>query len=246
MSGISREYARSNKPRHLNRRNPLSARLPKIFGDSPGVVKLHRSRKAFERIEWDFSGLPKEEQFACCFHEYLRETGAAGKEDKPWKTISPKRRKVLAKRYSAFVKRGNTFSPGEDDIQDILSAKRPRAFFVNKDGVLQIRWRGYTDAEIISSCRRWLKEHRPKGTRAKGSGQKHVDHIVALERLAITRLLHRYTPKEIDALPESAQIKREVFRGRDIFKGRKAALKFFNKFFPGNPRSFKTASQQKK
>lgn len=199
--------------------------------------------------EWDFSNIPKDEIVAACFHEYYRETGAAGSLDKPWVLLSPKRRKRLIQKYSNLAKRGDEFVPSTASVDEVLNARRPKAFYVASSGRVRIKWANFTDSEIVESFKKWLKKERPSHTRAKGSGQRFVNYNVALEGLAVMRLLHEYKPSQLVALKEWPQINGKVFRGRTGFRERTKAKILFKKLFPKpswwghEPRTCQTAAK---
>lgn len=207
-------------------------------------MKLARKPPLITRAEWDFSGLSESEITAACYHEYLRETGKAFGIDMPWACLPQGRKTRLARVYLTFQKRGLPFE-FEKDLKKILIPPAP--FSVNNRGQVRIGWT-YTDRELEKSFRRWLKINRPKSTRAKRSGDRYVNYHAALERLAITRLLHSYTPAELRKLPEWSAIKQNVIRCRDQFRERTNAIKFFQGLFPnprcwnGKPRSWETAT----
>jgi hypothetical protein len=96
----------------------------------------------------------------------------------------------------------------------------------------------FTNAEIVEAFRTWLRANRPKRWRrprnhfpAVRRGVKINDYVVALERLAIMRLLHWNTPQMLkQEFPEAWKLygrKEGVFR-REI----RGALSFYRERFP--------------
>jgi hypothetical protein len=65
--------------------------------------------------------------------------------------------------------------------------------------VVQINWGSFTNEEIIQSFRQWVKANRPEDIPAPdGKGRnKARDWRVALERLAIMRLLHEFRLRDL-------------------------------------------------
>lgn len=65
--------------------------------------------------------------------------------------------------------------------------------------IVEIGWEHHTNDQLMSAFRRWVKVARPKRVpEPDGRGQKQISWRVALERLGILRLLHRYS---LPALP---------------------------------------------
>ncbi len=73
----------------------------------------------------------------------------------------------------------------------------PKASVIWEDGteskIVQIAWEHFTNEQIIESFRDWVKKNRPKQLKKPGKqGHKYISNRVALERLGIMRLLHRF------------------------------------------------------
>gem|GEM_PF-3619107 len=73
--------------------------------------------------------------------------------------------------------------------------------------LVEINWGEFTNAQIIAAFSQWLKENNPPGvSRPDKRGHKKISHRVKLERLAILRLLNRFTLLELrGACPEAWQ-----------------------------------------
>lgn len=103
---------------------------------------------------------------------------------------------------------------------------------------LTVDFSRFSDREILQQFAVWLKANRPDVWRrpknsfpSTGRGRKLNDYRVALERLAIMRLLHWYTPGELRRnLPAAWKLygaKEDEFRRRI-----RAAQAFFREYFP--------------
>lgn len=140
------------------------------------------------------------------------------------------------------------FSPVEPcDLPEEKKEDLPRA----KAMAFTIDFSRFSDREILEHFGGWLKEHRPErwhrprhsfpGTRR---GRKLNDYRVALERLAIMRLLHWYTPGELKRhMPAAWKLygaKEDEFRRRI-----RAARVFFRECFPFLPPEEKPLSQDR-
>jgi hypothetical protein len=100
--------------------------------------------------------------------------------------------------------------------------------------VVHISWGIFTNEEIVQEFRAWVKANRPKdlpGPDGKGRN-KARDWRVALERLAMMRLLHRFRRREIAArIPEAWKL----YGKREWYKERKRAGAMFHRLFPFLP-----------
>jgi len=97
--------------------------------------------------------------------------------------------------------------------------------------VVQINWGIFTNEDIIQAFRSWVKANRPEDMPApdnKGRN-KARDWRVALERLAIMRLLHRL---RLGALPTAYPQAWRQYGRRDWYKERKRAGRMFGRLFP--------------
>jgi len=97
--------------------------------------------------------------------------------------------------------------------------------------VVQISWGLFTNEEIIQSFRKWVKANRPEDIRKPdGKGRnKARDWRVALERLGITRLLHRLRRREMEVkCPEAWKL----YGKSECYKERKRAGEMFRRLFP--------------
>lgn len=107
---------------------------------------------------------------------------------------------------------------------------------------LTIDFSRFTDEEITEAFRKWLKQRRPKEWKhprrvfpgARQRGRKLVEYRVALERLALMRLLHWFSPAELQA--ESPDAWRKIRGKEQSFRREiREAAKFFRKLFPFLP-----------
>jgi hypothetical protein len=111
----------------------------------------------------------------------------------------------------------------------------------------------FSDREILAELQQWLAAHRPKHWQrprrvfpgSKQKGRKLIEYRVAVERLGIMRLLHWYTPTELQRdMPEAwarygrkkADFRREV----------REARKFFRRLFPFLPKTELPQSEPRK
>ena len=118
--------------------------------------------------------------------------------------------------------------------------------------VVAINWADFTNDEIATYFRRWVKANRPKNAKSpSGQGHKPKDWRANLTRLAVMRLLARFTPLEIvdprrNRFPAIWETKQ--FAGRkwsDVTKwhdARREAGKLFRKLFPFLPADEKPLS----
>lgn len=172
--------------------------------------------------------------------DWLEAREIAEQAEKTWKRV-----------YSAFekVRREN---PGLSEVQLIEHGKlqpyeeiRPSLFY--EDGkevtVVEIDWQHFTNEEIIKGFRCWVKSHRPKEIPVpKRQGHKPGDWRMQLTRLAVMRLLSRFTPLQLvvgNRVPAIWETKQ--FAGRkwgDITKwhdARREGAKVFHTLFPFLP-----------
>lgn len=64
--------------------------------------------------------------------------------------------------------------------------------------IIQIGWEHHTNEQIVEAFKDWVKRNRPKDIPTPdGRGHKTISWRVALEHLAILRLLHRFTLVEL-------------------------------------------------
>jgi hypothetical protein len=72
-------------------------------------------------------------------------------------------------------------------------------------GVFRINWAAFTNEQLRDGFYSWIRDNRPRDFRAPdGRGKKTLSYRVKLERLAILRLLHRFTLDELQsACPEA-------------------------------------------
>lgn len=111
---------------------------------------------------------------------------------------------------------------------------RPSLFTPSGEvGVFTINWAAFTNEELRDGFQRWLKSNRPAQQPAPdGRGRKPRDWRVALERLAMMRLLHHFALRE---MPAKAPAAWRQFAKREWYKERKRAGEMFHKLFPFLP-----------
>jgi hypothetical protein len=74
-----------------------------------------------------------------------------------------------------------------------------------EETVVGIQWAAFTDDEIASYFRKWVKVNRPASIPAPNAqGRKRISDRVKLERLAIMRLLHQFTVAELRTIRPDA------------------------------------------
>src|ERR1035437_1808584 len=97
--------------------------------------------------------------------------------------------------------------------------------------VVQINWGLFTNEEIIQAFRQWVKANRPQDIPASdGKGRnKARDWRVALERLAIMRLLHEFRLRDMSTTCPKAW---RLYGKRECYKERKRAGQMFHRLFP--------------
>lgn len=91
----------------------------------------------------------------------------------------------------------------------------------------------YDDRTIVQAFRSWLKENRPGDCPEPSQrGRKRRDMRVALDRLGMMRLLHRFTLRQMrDCCPEAWK----ALEGYDWYKERKRVRVTFRRLFPFLP-----------
>ena len=94
-----------------------------------------------------------------------------------------------------------------------------------------INWARFTNDEIVGHFRKWLKANRPNSLRLRdGKGRnKARDWRVALERLAIMRLLHEFRLRDLSTECPKAWT---LYGKRECYKERKRAGEMFHRLFP--------------
>jgi hypothetical protein len=98
--------------------------------------------------------------------------------------------------------------------------------------MVRIAWEQHTNEQIIEAFRDWVKQNRPQQYPApSGKGHKQISQRVALERLAILRLLHHFRPTELrEQLP--AAWKKYNSANRRWRQDARKALAEFHRLFP--------------
>ena len=104
--------------------------------------------------------------------------------------------------------------------------------------VVAIEWAAFTDDEISTYFRKWVKANRPGHIPAPDrKGKKLRDWRVALNRLGTMRALHRFTFAD-HRFPRNLKERGE----KHCYAARKSALKEFGRLFPFLPKETKPVS----
>jgi hypothetical protein len=136
---------------------------------------------------------------------------------------------ALARRQNPRLSEDTLSRMGKLQFPDI----QPSVIYASgtENTLVQISWGIFTNEEIVQEFRKWVKANRPKdlpGPDGKGHN-KARDWRVALERLGMMRLLHRFRLSEIEAkLPEAWRL----YGKREWYKERKRSARTFHSFFP--------------
>lgn len=114
-----------------------------------------------------------------------------------------------------------------------LDPIRPGVFWgVPESLIVEIAWEHFTNDEIATYFRKWIKHARPATVpEPDRRGHKRISDRVSLERLAILRLLKRYRPSQIRELCPAAW-KRYGNPNRRWLSDAKTARDTFRKLFP--------------
>ena len=108
--------------------------------------------------------------------------------------------------------------------------------------VVSIQWASFTDDDIATYLRKWVKANRPPHLPAPdGKGKKLRDWRVALNRLGIMRALHAYTFAD-HRFPAALKDRGE----KHCYTARKAAVARFHELFPFLPKEAKPLSWRTK
>ena len=138
------------------------------------------------------------------------------------------------------------YDPGDDSMA--YDDSRPQ---ISKPGHLgqphgstvvafSVDFRQFGNRQICDDFMHWLKANRPQDCPEPSTrGHKQRDLRVALDRLGMMRLLHRFTLRE---MPKHQPKAAKAFDGYEWYKERKRAGKTFNAFFPFLPKNEKPLS----
>ncbi len=150
----------------------------------------------------------------------------------------------------------------DDDSEDVALYDRSNYFSCDFDEnrpedrtrtvELKIDFSRFTDAEIEAAFHRWVLKHRPRRWRlpatvfptATRRGRKINDYRVALERLAIMRLLNQLPPSE---LRTKIPVAWELYghKSHDFRREIRAAVRFFRERFPFLPARERPESERR-
>jgi len=140
-------------------------------------------------------------------------------------------RKNWERDYRRRDKKGNFSTlPGAPDPPQRLKIRPRTRWGVGETLIIDIAWECFTNDEIVNYFRKWVKIARPKEIPKpdeRGHG-KARDWRVALERLAMMRLLHQFRLRDLStACPDAWRL----FGKREWYKERKRGLLTFHRFF---------------
>ncbi|MGA2241541.1 MAG: hypothetical protein ABSH11_05830 [Verrucomicrobiota bacterium] len=150
------------------------------------------------------------------------------------------RSKEYSKQYRKAVDEAHAANPGCGETTLRRWGKypkhEPKASVIWDDGIeskiVQIAWEHFTNEQIIESFRDWVKKNRPKQLKKPGKqGHKYISHRVALERLGIMRLLHRFRLADLPKQNPTAW-KRYNSPNRRWRKDAQKARAYFKSLFP--------------
>ncbi|MBE0542277.1 MAG: hypothetical protein IH623_12900 [Verrucomicrobia bacterium] len=166
-------------------------------------------------------------------------------------------RRSWERRYLGRDKKGNFFQKPNAPIPPEFTELRPGIRWGSKETLLvDIAWECFTNDEIATYFRKWLKRVRPRDvTKPDDKGHKPGDWRAHLTRLAVMRLLARFTPLAIvdprrdkcPAIWNTKQFSRPKWR--DVTKwhdARREAGKLFHSLFPFLPKDEKPMSWERR
>lgn len=131
-----------------------------------------------------------------------------------------------------------SFEPSQPWIAERGLPSEPHGELI---AALSIDFQRHTDDEILESFKSWLHLHRPKTcpTPIRRGHNKRRDWRAALERLAVMRILHCFTRREVmTKLPEAEKL----YANKEWYKERKLAAANFLKFLPFLPKTSRPVS----
>ena len=141
-------------------------------------------------------------------------------------------RKDWERKYLRRDKNGNfnTLPDAPEPSPGALIHPRTR-WGVGETLMVDIAWECFNNDEIANYFRKWVKHARPKEIpKPDDKGRnKARDWRVALERLGMMRLLHRFRRRELVAKCPAAW---ELYKKREWYKERKRAGQMFRRLFP--------------
>lgn len=115
--------------------------------------------------------------------------------------LQHEQRRAWERGYLRRDEKGNFFTlPGAGDPPDMGPIRPAVRWGLGETLMVEIVWDCFTNDEIANYFRRWVKHNRPREIPVpSGQGRKRISDRVKLERLAIMRLLHRFTFAELRA-----------------------------------------------
>ena len=141
-------------------------------------------------------------------------------------------RKTWEQKYLRKDAKGNFYQVADAPTVPEFGPPRPRTRWgIGETVLVDIAWDCFTNDEIVTYFRQWVKIARPKECPLpddKGHN-KARDWRVALERLGMMRLLHQLRLREI---PSKCPKAMQLYGKREWYKQRKQAIKTFHKLFP--------------
>jgi hypothetical protein len=136
------------------------------------------------------------------------------------------------RRYLSRDEKGNYFTLPNAPDPPQFGTIRPRILWGLRETLMvDIAWECFTNDEIASYFRKWVKVARPiENPCPNGKGQnKARDWRVALERLAMMRLLNRFRLRDLSATCPKAW---KRYGKREWYKERRRAGEMFRRLFP--------------
>jgi hypothetical protein len=141
-------------------------------------------------------------------------------------------RKKWEKEYVHRDEKGNFRTlPGAPEPHQFAKVQPRTRWGVGETLMVDIAWDFFTDDQIVNYFRKWVKHVRPdESPMPNGQGRNKVrDWRVALERLAMMRLLNRASLRELPIKYPKAWA---LYGKREWYKERKRAREMFHRIFP--------------
>jgi len=204
-------------------------------------------RAKLSKDEWNFFDERKvsnHELAACCLWEYARESNSIrdmariDPEWKPfyqkpfpdtWQSLNPALRRKLSVQAAAQLQ----VAPFR-----VINAEVPWTGKQSRHTRIEINWTSYTDGEIASCFKAWVKANRPPDiAEPTKRGHKPRDWRASLERLGIMRLMHYHSFDEMTAIVDAVAAVKSADREKysvksESMKERQKAIADFHCLFP--------------
>jgi hypothetical protein len=239
----SKRVWQSNNPKKPNYRHPQAPPITGSFPDGPWQSLSSEERKFRARIRSrieQFDIVPIKLAHWSWAKEIARECQRVVDEQHG-------QRKTWEQKYLRKDAKGNLYQVADAPPVPELGSLRPRTRWGTGETLLvDIAWDCFTNDEITAYFRQWVKAARPKEIPSPSDrGHKPGDWRAKLTRLAVMRLLSRFTALDIidprqNLCPEV--LKTKVFCGRKWidatkwYDARREAGKFYRRLFPFLPK----------